>query len=157
MLLQFALLLAFWLLLSGMFSPLLLGFGCVSAIAVTLLNARIAAMDSRTTIPDWNWSRTPSYILWLSSRILLGNLDVALRIVSPRLPISPTVRRLPLSQSTEIGRVVYANSITLTPGTVTIDLTVGDVEVHALTNASMAEIATGEMDGRVRALEVSEQ
>ena len=146
-------LLLLWLLLSGKSEPLLLALGLISAIAVWWLHTRIAAIDNLTHFPRWNWPKSVSYILWLLGRIVVANLDVALRIVSPQLPISPTVCRLPLSQQSEIGRVVYANSITLTPGTVTLDLSVGDVTVHALTSDGMAEVASGEMGRRVQQLE----
>ncbi len=143
-------LLVLWLLLSGMAQPLLLVLGAFSAVFVWWLHRRLAAIDNVTHFPRWNGWAWLSYVLWLSGRVVVANLDVALRILSPRLPISPTVRRLPLSQRSEVGRVVYANSITLTPGTVTIDLSVGDVTVHALTSDGMAEVASGEMGRRVQ-------
>ena len=82
-----------------------------------------------------------------------ANLDVMRRIVSPELPISPTIVRLPCTQHTDLGRVMYANSITLTPGTVSIDLDDEYVTVHALTREGAEALATGEMDTRVTALE----
>jgi len=67
--------------------------------------------------------------------------------------ISPSVARLPLSQSTDMGRVIYANSITLTPGTVAMDMDDGSVVVHALTEAGVQELEQGEMNRRVARLE----
>ena len=80
-------------------------------------------------------------------------MDVALRILNPRLPIDPRLVRVRAGQGDDVGRVIYANSITLTPGTVTIDEQGDMLTVHALTTAAADGLLTGEMDRRVTRLE----
>ena len=97
--------------------------------------------------------RLLGYLLWLSWEIVKSNVDVARRILSPSLPIAPAVRWLPANQRSELTRVMYADSITLTPGTLSIDLTDEAVEVHALNEGSLDELERGEMDARVARLD----
>ena len=85
--------------------------------------------------------------------IVKANIAVALRIVSPRLPIRPRVIRVRAGQRTDIGRVIYANSITLTPGTVTVDTEGDHITVHALTPEAAEGVLSGEMDRRVTRVE----
>ena len=89
----------------------------------------------------------------LLKEIVLSNIAVARVILDPRLPIHPRILRVEASQKTDVGRVTYANSITLTPGTVTLDVRDGKLLVHALTTGSAEGLLTGEMDRRVARLE----
>ena len=93
------------------------------------------------------------YAPWLFKEIVLANIDVACRILTPSLPIRPRMIRIKSSQKGDLGRVIFANSITLTPGTVSVDLVGNEFVVHALTEAAAADDASGEMDRRVTALE----
>ena len=97
----------------------------------------------------------PGYWLWLGYEIVKANIDVTKQILSPSLPIAPTVFRLKASQRDELGQVIYANSITLTPGTVTMDIHDGVFTVHALHKDAADDLALGDMDRRVTALDVS--
>ena len=94
-----------------------------------------------------------TYWPWLIWEIIKANIDVALIIIKPKLEISPVLFRSPASQKTEVGQVTYANSITLTPGTVSIAVDGNLIEVHALTQVAADGLETGEMDQRVTALE----
>jgi multicomponent Na+:H+ antiporter subunit E len=85
--------------------------------------------------------------------IFRSNIDVALRILNPRLPISPTLIRTRASQKHALGKVIYANSITLTPGTVSVEVEDDLILVHALSRKSAGELQEGEMDRRVTAIE----
>ncbi len=82
-------------------------------------------------------------------QIVIANIDVARRVLSPSLPISPTLIRVKASQSTDLGQAIYANSITLTPGTISIDVEDGEILVHALTREGAQSLLDGEMDRRV--------
>jgi len=144
-----------WLLLSGYFDvPLLLTFGVLSCTLVVFIAWRVEKLD-----PEEQRLRPkigPQIILywpWLLWQIVLANLDVAKRILNPQLPISPTMITLKPTQHSEMGRVIYANSITLTPGTVTTFLSEGVLEVHALTREAAESLLEGDMDRRVAALE----
>ena len=143
-----------WVLLSGILSPLLLGFGLASSLAVAWLAARADRRDGEPIPFALRIGRLARYLLWLAWEIVKSNVDVSRRILSPGLPIAPAVRWLPASQRSELGRVVYANSITLTPGTLSIDLRDGWVEVHALNEESLDALAQNlDMDDRVSRLE----
>jgi len=93
-------------------------------------------------------------VLSLVGAIVKSNLDVVRCVWEPRThPISPVFGRLPLSQRTRLGKTIYANSITLTPGTVAIEATDEDILVHALTEAAFADLAGGDLDRRVTVAE----
>jgi len=89
------------------------------------------------------------YWFWLGREIIKSNIDVAGRILSPRLPISPNIFTVRAGQKTDLGRVTYANSITLIPGTVAMDVDEDVITVHALTEDAAADLKRGEMNRRV--------
>ena len=114
----------------------------------------MAIVDGETyPVPRPLQLRVWMYWRWLAREVVKSNLDVARRILSPSLPISPNVFTLKASQRTDLGRVIFANSITLTPGTISIDLQGDTIEVHALTQEAAETLQTGEMDRRVTDLE----
>ena len=145
------LLVAAWLLWSGHYHGLTLTLGAVSCVGVAVLAARMRQPDDEDTYLFA--LRTIPYLPWLLWEIVKANIDVARCIVARDMPISPRLIRVKTSQRTTIGQVVYANSITLTPGTISLDLRDGEILVHALTAESAAGVETGEMDGKVTALE----
>ena len=142
-----------WVLLSGIIQPLLLGLGVASGLAVAWLKVRADRRDREPVHFELRVHRLPGYLLWLAWEIVKSNVDVSRRILSPSLPIAPAVRWLPANQRTELTRVIYADSITLTPGTLSIDLEDGAVEVHALNEGSLDALERGEMDARVCGLD----
>lgn len=147
-----AMLAAFWLLLSGHYTTLLLSFGAASCLFVVWLIHRMDVIDHGTPIVRLSW-RLIMYWPWLAWEILKANIDVAWRLIDPRLPVSPTVVEVTGSQKTDIGRVTYANSITLTPGTITIDLDGNRFLVHSLTRGGAESLLRGDMDRRVAKVE----
>jgi multicomponent Na+:H+ antiporter subunit E len=146
------LLFAFWLLLSGMFEPFLVGAGLASAVAVALLARRMDVVDHEGQ-PLHLGLAALTYWPWLVKEIVKSGWDVSRRVLDPRLPISPTVVRFRPTQRSVVGLATHANSITLTPGTVTMDLAHGEFLVHALTAEGAAGVASGEMDARVTRFE----
>ncbi len=147
-----AVLFAFWLLMSGMFEPLLLGAGVLSVVAVVALVRRMEVVDHEGHPVHLGW-RALTYFPWLMVQILKSSWDVAGIILTPAMPISPTLRRTKASQKTPVGMVAFANSITLTPGTISVETGDGEVLVHALTVAGMEDLDGGEMDRRVTRME----
>ncbi len=141
-----------WLLLSGYFEPLMLGLGVASVAAVVYIAHRMEVVDHEGHPVHLTW-RALAYWPWLLWEIVKANIDIAWVILRPRMPIQPNVFTVPGSQRSELGNVIYANSITLTPGTVTIALEDGKLTVHALTRDSAAGIESGDMDRRVSAME----
>lgn len=141
-----------WLLWSGHFVTLLISLGAVSTIAVIVLIARMDLLVSERTLIE-RPLRSLRYIGWLSWQIIRANLDVARRIIDPRLPIRPGLVEIEASQRSELARVIHANSITLTPGTVTVDLDGNRLTVHTLSSEAADALMTGEMDRHVSRLE----
>ena len=137
-----------WLLLSGHYDALLIGFGVLSCAMVAAIAARMDLVD-REGHPIYLISRALRYWPWLVWEIVKANWDVARRALGPGLDISPTLLRVSASQKTDLGRVIYANSITLTPGTVSVDVEGGTILVHALSRDGAAALEEGEMDRRV--------
>lgn len=142
----------FWLLLSGFFEPFLMTAGLGSAIAVVWLAHRMDLID-REGHPVHLWWNTLGYWPWLLKEIVKSAWDVTRIILNPRLPISPEVLRVKTSQRTSVGVVTYANSITLTPGTISVEVAQDEILVHALTHAGAEGLREGEMDRRVTRFE----
>lgn len=141
-----------WLLLSGHYTPLLLSLGALSVLLVSVISRRMDLADHETFALQFGMGLT-SYWLWLGKEIVKANLVVARHILSPRLSLSPTLADVPASQRSELARVIFANSITLTPATIALEVHPGHIEVHALTRAGAEDLLGGEMNRRVRALE----
>ena len=139
---------ALWLLLSGHYTPLMLLLGGLSTLLVVFLALRADLID-RETHPVLLKPSILLYWLWLAREIIKSNLDVARRILTPGLPISPNVFIVRTTQQSDLGRVTYANSITLVPGTVAMDVDEDVITVHALTQEAAADLKRGEMNRRV--------
>ena len=137
-----------WLLLSGFLHPLLLILGVASCALVVLITNRMDIIDSEGHPIHLTW-RAPGYWAWLVWEIVKANIDVARRVLDPALPITPTMVRLRASQKTDLGLVIYANSITLTPGTISVDVEPGEILVHAISREGADALLEGEMDRRV--------
>jgi multicomponent Na+:H+ antiporter subunit E len=86
-------------------------------------------------------------------QVLRANVDVARRVLSPSLPISPRMFKVRATQRTDLGRVIYANSITLTPGTVSVELEDSVILVHALTAEAAEDLREGTMNRLVVGVE----
>lgn len=144
---------AFWLLLSGMFTPFLVGAGVLSALAVAALSRRMDLVDHEGHPIHLAWGALMTYWPWLLKEIAKSAWDVSKRVLDPRLPISPTLRRFRPGQRTELGLVIHANSITLTPGTIAVEVAPDEFLVHALTREGADGLAGSEMDLRCTRLE----
>ena len=142
---------AVWLLLSGIFTPFLLILGAISCVLVVLIAVRMDVVD-RETVPIHLGGRIMLYWVWLIWQIILANIDVAKRVLSPSMPISPRLIKVSAMQAGPIGQVIFANSITLTPGTVSVDVDKGEITVHALTEESARDILDGPMNRKTALL-----
>jgi multicomponent Na+:H+ antiporter subunit E len=143
-----------WVLLSGIFTPLHLLLGLISIVITLYISVRMDVLMHKKQPLYFRFFRVLGYFLWLIGQILLSNLDVVRRIFSPTLDIKPILKAIPSSQKTELGRVFYANSITLTPGTVAINIAKnGDVLVHSLHADVLSDLEKGTMGKRVSLLE----
>ncbi len=144
----------FWLLMSGFWhNSLLLLLGILSSIFAAFIGSTIKRHNDLEL--DLGFClRLPGYMIWLVGQVWLANVDTAKRIWMPnRYPVTPTIKKLRMSQRTNLGKTIYANSITITPGTVSIDIDDDQVIVHALSRASITELDQGHMDRKVTKLE----
>lgn len=146
---------AIWLLWSGHYTlehTLVLTMGILSCAFVVYLAGRLDIIDEEG-VPIHLARHMVLYIPWLALAIFKANIDVAKRILNPRLPIAPRIVRVRGTQKTDLCRVIFANSITLTPGTVSLDLDEEEIVVHALTKEAADDVQSGDMDHRVTTLE----
>jgi multicomponent Na+:H+ antiporter subunit E len=158
---QFAFLMAFWLLLSGHYdlaeptSRYLLACGIATCGFVTWLARRRFGILDGEGHPIQLAPRALSYGVWLFWQIILSNWDVFKRVWSPHLRISPRLIHVPDETRSDLGSVIYANSITLTPGTVTvgIDPAKRELLVHCLHEAAGEDLRAGAMLAQVKRFE----
>ncbi len=150
--LSFTSLFLLWLLLSGYFKANLTIFGIISCTLVTYISIKLKIYSSHHERIKFNL-RLPFYIPWLLKEITKSNLHVARCILDSNNRTQPQVVYSKPSQKTNTGLAVYANSITLTPGTISIDINDNEILVHALTNHTAQGIINGDIDKRVTKLE----
>lgn len=151
--LNLSLLLAvFWLVNSGHYNPLMLFLAAISIALVVTIAHKMDIVDYGLQ-PFRLSVKLAVYHLWLIKEIVLSNIAVVKSIWLGNKTISPTLATLTVSQKTDVGKVIYANSITLTPGTVTVGIQGDQIVVHALLRESMDALKAGEMDRRVTELE----
>lgn len=148
----FIALLLFWLALSGQSKPFLLGGGIVSALACVIVAKRMGAAD-REAHPKHLFVPALTYFPWLIWEIFKSSWAVTRIILDPKLPISPTMTKVAATQTSAVGLVTYANSITLTPGTITTEIEGKILTVHALVRDGALDVEGGGMDQRVTQFE----
>ncbi len=145
----------FWILLSGYFDFLHIASGLLSSALVALISRDLLMGDD----PDvrrglLRFLRFLKYVPWLLYEIFKANLDVAWRTLHPDMPIDPKVIYVKTGLKTELGKVTFANSITLTPGTVTVAASRdGEFMVHAIAAGPAESLQEGEMARRVEYVE----
>jgi multicomponent Na+:H+ antiporter subunit E len=142
-------------LLSGHYVPLMLALGILATLIVVAIAVRME-ISNREGQPIHLLAMILSYWPWLLWEIVKANFVVAHCILTPSLPVKPTslpvkptLIKVKASQKSRLGKVIYANSITLTPGTVSIGIKGDEIEVHALTRTAAQDLKRGHMDRRV--------
>jgi len=155
--LQFAALFAFWLILSGHFQIKYILIGAAMAGLVTFLTNDLcysalqqgeSSKATTRTIFLQIW-RFLLYLPWLLSRIIMANIQVACLVLNPKMPIEPVFLLFDTKMKKGISRVTLANSITLTPGTVTVDLNNGSYIIHTLKPPLAEELVNAVMQNKV--------
>jgi multicomponent Na+:H+ antiporter subunit E len=131
---------------------LLFGSGLLSVAAVVWLTHRMGQLDDES-VPIRVTFNGLLYLPWLIWEIVKSNFAVARVILTPGLPIAPRLIVVETQQKSGVARAVYANSITLTPGTVTINTDGPKLTVHALTRSAAEGLQSGEMDRRVSSMD----
>ena len=143
---------ALWLLLSGHYNSLLLTFGALSCLLVAWIVNKLGLLDANSKTLKFNL-KLPTFVPWFFIEIVKSNLDVCKRILHPKLPIDPKFVSVNAAQHGDLAKAVFANCITLTPGTYSVDTDADSVEVHALTKELAEEIQKGELSRRIAKLE----
>jgi multicomponent Na+:H+ antiporter subunit E len=138
----------FWLLLSGHYQRSILSYGVASCLLVVLFAWRMDRADGYTFPFKVNW-RVPFYLIWLIKEVFRANVNVARIILHPSLPISPIIVPFQATMKSDLGRFIYANSITLTPGTITTGTQGDTLRIHALTWHDVDGREEDEMDHRI--------
>lgn len=156
LLIEMILLMGFWTILSGLFDVFHLGIGLLSAFAVVLFNRRINRIrffDGDE--PEWESLRFEfliPFLSWLVYEIIVGSLQVAWVVLHPRMPVAPSILRFKVKLPRLGARVMLGNVITLTPGTITLDIRGDEFVVHTLTRDSPGSIIDGTMPGKIAEL-----
>ncbi len=142
----------FWLVLSGIYTVITVPAGILSVIGVVALAHRMGIADDEGH-PIHLSLGALTYWPWLMLEIAKSAWDVTKIILHPKLPISPTLIRIRASQRSAVGLATYANSITLTPGTITARVSGDEFLVHAVVRGGAEDLAKGTMDQRVKKFE----
>jgi multicomponent Na+:H+ antiporter subunit E len=146
---------AFWLLLSGRIGLQYLLFMAFSVGIVILMNPERPFGSRAPGLPSGGRELVRSsgafvrYLVWLLRAVVVANLDVARRILDPRMPIRPKLMVFRTELQSDVAQVMVANTITLTPGTVTVDLQDGTYLVHALHPDTADAVVSGELQNTV--------
>ncbi|MFC1967876.1 Na+/H+ antiporter subunit E [Chloroflexota bacterium] len=157
---EFIILFGFWLILSGHYQAKYIVMGAVSAGLITLLTNNLIypslrfsnVEETRASVIFPHWGHLLTFVPWLLYSIIKANIQVAWLVIHPQLPIEPALLQFKTGLKRYVSQVTLANSITLTPGTVTIDLEEDTYLVHALAPGLAESLLSGEMQNKVAAL-----
>jgi len=139
-----------WIIWSGKLDAFHLSLGFISCSLVTYVSHDLLFRRKSFSPKDiTEVIRFFQYIPWLLYQIVLANLHVTSLVLNPRMPIDPKIVRFKTKLTKDIALVTFANSITLTPGTITADIREGDFYVHALDRKVADDLMSGEMEKKV--------
>ena len=144
---------AFWIFLSGKFSLILLLSGLISSLLVSYMSNDLLIGNGDMKLGFIRTIRFIRFLPWLLWQIVLANIDLAIRTLHPKMPINPMLINFKNNLKTDLGMVILANSITLTPGTVTIDVNENEFLVHVISEKAAQSLISGEMQARVKKIE----
>lgn len=142
-----------WLLMSGLYKPLIISFGVGSVVLVIIIIRRMDKVDEDRLQFGLNPIEFIKYFMWLLIEIAKANWAVTRVILSPEMATRQHLFKVPYSQKTDVGQVIFANSITLTPGTISVEAEPGHFLVHAVCYDESDMDALAGMDARVTATE----
>jgi multicomponent Na+:H+ antiporter subunit E len=158
-LVQAAVLGGFWFVLSGRTDPLFLITGAVSVIVVTLVTSPITAACLRPDVDHVPIGRVPLALLrtvtfawWMSGRILVASVQLARIVLSPTMPLDPCSVRFRTELRSPLARTTLTNSISLVPGTLTVDIEGDEILVHALAPGQITDLMSGRLQNKVAAI-----
>jgi multicomponent Na+:H+ antiporter subunit E len=140
--------LAFYLALGDPTKPFDLVTGVASAAIVAALLSRVAFERDPSSLSVRRLARAVVFLPYLLVAVVRANFGMAAVVLDPRLPIDPQMVRIPAPEG-RLARALLANSITLTPGTLTVDVTDDELVVHALTDRTRADLLSGDLQRAV--------
>ena len=132
----FATLLGFWMLLNGSLAPDILVVGLIAAIVITFLFSNSLAVISELSTTPRALIAAVGYVFFFARELVKSNLNLARIVLSPALPLNPGIVKVRTRLKSRMGRLLLANSITLTPGTLTVDIDGEWLYIHWATVAS---------------------
>jgi multicomponent Na+:H+ antiporter subunit E len=147
-LITFVLLLVFWIVFSGKFDAFHFGLGILSCAVVALVSHGLLFSNIGADRKLAMTGRFLLYLPWLIYQVILANLHVAKLVLSPG-GIHPRVVEIKTKLKSDLSMVTFANSITLTPGTITMDIADGTFYVHAISQKVADDLLSGDMENRV--------
>lgn len=145
----FALLFLFWAFLSGFWDLFHLSLGAICAAIVAYASHDLLFTGTNLRHRHVIWKNFVLYLPWLIYQIYLANIHVVYLVWHRRMPIDPKIIRFKTRFEGDLVLVTLANSITLTPGTITLDIRNGEYYVHALSVKVAEDLLAGEMQDRV--------
>lgn len=140
-----------WAVFSGIFTPFMLGLGAFSCAFAVWAAHRMDVVDLEGHPLHIGW-KAPFYWLWLAKEVAVSAFAVTRQVWKPMNRLTPTVAWVPTRQKTDLGLAIFANSITLTPGTVAIEVEKNRILVHALEAGGVDDLESGRMDAKVAQL-----
>ena len=144
---------AFWILLSGEFTFILITSGVVASLITAYLSHDIFIGKADLKTETGRVFKFIVYIPWLLWEIILANVEIAYLVLNPKPLVDPQIVRFKNDLKTDLGIVTLAHSITLTPGTVTVDANREEFVIHAIWQKSAEGIISGEMQRKVKKIE----
>ena len=153
--LSFAILFGTWLLLSGVYKSLIIAFGLFSVVLTIYFVKRMDKIDGYQVVFDIRFFKFVGYFIWLLGEIAKSNIQVIKTILQGDNNINQKMFYKKTTQSSDIGKVIFANSITLTPGTISVSVEGDDILVHSLNFEDTDLDDLSEMDKRITNIEVS--
>jgi multicomponent Na+:H+ antiporter subunit E len=152
--LTWVILAAFWIALSGVFEPMALGLGFVGVTFSAWVGHRLLFPDLRAGVAAARFGRFVAYLPWFAWQLVLSNWDLVKRSLGPEVNVAPSIVRFKTSLKTDVARTTLANSITLTPGTLTLAIEGDEYVIHCISpEAAASMVDGGDMEKRVRIIE----
>ena len=143
----------FWLLLSGLYTPFMILLGIISSLGITLIITKMNIIEQGNSIQNLRIDQLLKYSIWLIREIIVSNLKVCLIIINPSHKVEPEIIEIEALDVSKITNTLYANSITLTPGTLTLDVDKNKMKIHTLDVVFKQSLLTQEMAKKVDAID----
>lgn len=144
---------SFWILLSGEFTFILITSGIVASLIVAYLSHDIFIGKPDIKVETRRVFKFIKYLPWLLWKVILANFEIAYLVLHPKMLVDPQIVRFKTDLKTDLGIVTLANSITLTPGTITVEANKEEFVIHAIWQKSAEGIIDGEMQRKVKEIE----